>query len=181
MEFMPPRTKKARVSAVSKSDLVATLDQDLHMIISALATSHDQDVVAASILLGQQADQAKADPVNIFTAALSACSDEEIEKLVALSGGTNTPAKYECFAGAYLKPLYSLIQTRELQNKNLKAAAVIMAQLMVAGAFSNNGGVIAWSGEQGLTVQAAASHVLKEKCRRAGAAAAAANAAAGRG
>ena len=77
-----------------------------------------------------------------------------------------------------MKGVFALAQTKDLQNAGLKNAAVNLFVLLVANAFASDNGSIAWGGD-GTTVQAVCSHILKEKCKHAGAVAA--NAAAGRG
>ena len=82
-----------------------------------------------------------------------------------------------------------MAQTKDLQNTGLKNAATGLCSLLIAMCFAADNGSIAWGGE-GATVQGVCSHILKEKCKHAGAVAAnaaavaanaAAAAAAGRG
>ena len=148
------------------------------MLLGMLAGSRDPDVVAAANSLSQQKENALVDPMATFSNAVAGCTEQEIEKIITAACGSNTPSKYELLAKMALKGVFTLAQTKELQNAGLKNAAVNLFVLLVANAFANDNGAIAWGGE-GATVQAVCSHILKEKCKHAGAAAA--NAAAGRG
>ncbi len=73
-----------------------------------------------------------------------------------------------------MKFYYDMAQNKDLVNHSLRHACNYLAQVIITGAFANDGGNIAWSGDSGTsTVQSVSNAVLKEKCRRAGAAAAA--------
>ena len=52
---------------------------------------------------------------------------------------------------------------------NIKLSANTLAQLMVTTAFANDSGLVNWAGD-GNSVQYVVSAVLKEKCKRMGAA-----------
>ena len=55
----------------------------------------------------------------------------------------------------------------------MRHACNYLAQILVIAAFAGDGGIVSWSGDNGThTVQSVSNAVLKEKCRRAGAAAA---------
>ena len=68
-----------------------------------------------------------------------------------------------------MKQIFDLSQTRDLQNTNLKSAVNYLTQLSITGAFANDFGLVNWAGD-GNSVQVFASAILKEKCKRAGAA-----------
>ena len=107
-----------------------------------------------------------------LTGAIAQCSDSDLEKLVSLTGVSNTITKYDGMSKIIMKQIYDMIQMKDMQMTNLKSAVNLLTQLMTASAFATENGAIPWTGEgsQTTTVQAVCSAVLKEKCRRAGAA-----------
>jgi hypothetical protein len=170
-QFMPPRgAKRARggVGYESKNELLLSLNQTTRMHLG-MAASNDPDVQAACLYATQRTTAAQLNPLQQFGELLSNCSDEQFEKIISLSSGTNNAMKFDYITKAFSKQVFDLVQLREMQNTNLKTGMNFLSQLMVTGAFANDLGVINWSGE-GNSLQTYASAVLKEKCRRSGAA-----------
>jgi hypothetical protein len=172
-QFMPPRAKKARIGAESKSDLIASLVGQMRMNCGAVVGSRDPDMAAASAFLLQQMDIAVANPVALMTESLSRCSEAEIEKIIGVCGNTNNNTKWEVMSRATLKQVYDMVQQKDLQHASLKIACVTLLQLIVTGGWANDTGIVSWTGEGG-TVQATVSHILKDRCMNRGAAAGAA-------
>ena len=77
--------------------------------------------------------------------------------------------KYDHLGKASVKTIFDLLQARDLQNANLRSAVNFLMQHMVTAAFANDSGLVNWAGD-GNSVQTYASAILKEKCKRAGAA-----------
>ena len=117
-------------------------------------------------------------PLGVYTEALSLCADGDIEKIINASSGTNNISKYDLVARTTLKNYYDTAQNKDLVNNSVRHACNYFVQILVVGAFASDGGIVSWSGDNGThTVQSVSNAVLKEKCRRAGAAAAGAAAA----
>ena len=169
-QFMPPRVKKSRtgVSYETKGDLLMSLNQTTRMHIG-MAASRDPDLTVACVNLSQRADLVQQNPMGQFAELLSVCADDVLEKIVGMLSGTNNAMKFDHITKAVFKATFDLAQTRELQNMNLKLSANTLTQLMVTGAFANDSGLVNWAGD-GNSVQCVVSAVLKEKCKRTGAA-----------
>ena len=170
-QFMPPRgAKKARGGAgyESKNELLLSLNQTTRMHLG-MAASNDPDVQAACLYATQRTTAAQLNPLQQFGELLSNCSDEQFEKIISLSSGTNNAMKFDYITKAFSKQVFDLVQLREMQNTNIKLAMNSLTQQMVTGAFAAENGVVNWSGE-GNSLQMYSSAVLKEKCRRTGAA-----------
>ena len=75
--------------------------------------------------------------------------------------------KYDYISKAILKAGFDLVQVRELQNVQMKNAMISLTQQMIISSFSNDAGVVSWSGD-GHTVQSYANALYKEKCKRIG-------------
>ena len=157
----------------TKGEMMAGLNMQLRLALQAPLASRDPDIQAAAAAVHARADVALTNPMDVYTEALSLSSDGDIEKVINASSGTNNIAKYELVARTTMKLYYDTMQSKELVNNSLRNACNIFAQIIILGAFGNDGGNILWSGDYGSTVQSASNAVLKEKSRRAGAAAAA--------
>jgi hypothetical protein len=177
--LMPPRVKKARITAESKSDLMASLAGQMRMHCGAVAASTDPSTQAAMVFLNNQVQNAIDDPVGLMTESLNRCSDVDIEKILTVCGQTNNNTKWEIMSRAFLKQVYDMVQQKDLQHANLKLACTTLVQLIVTSGWAGDNGLVSWTGEGG-TVQAMVSHVLKNKCMERGAAAATAAADAAR-
>ncbi len=153
--------------------MMAGLITQLRLALQAPLGSRDPDIQAAAVAVNARADLAMANPMEVYSEALSMCLDTDIEKIINASSGTNNNTKYELIARSTLKQFYDTAQNKDLVNISLRQACNYLAQVLTPGSFANDGGNIAWSGETGAhTVQSVSNAVLKEKSRRAGAAAA---------
>jgi hypothetical protein len=167
--FMPPRAKKARGGPYeSKAELLIPMNQTTRMYIGT-AASRDPDMQAACAYATQRADAVQLQPLQQFGELLSACSDEQFEKIISICSSTNNLMKFDYITKACFKQVFEMVQLREMQNTNIKLAMNSLTQQMVTGAFAAENGVVNWSGE-GNSLQMYSSAVLKEKCRRTGAA-----------
>ena len=144
------------------------LNQTVRMHIG-MAASRDPDLTAGCVNLNQRADLVQQNPMAQFAELLSVCSDDVLEKIVNILGGTNNAMKFDHITKAIYKATFDLSQTRELQNMHLKLSANTLAQLRVTGAFANDSGLVNWAGD-GNSVQCVVSTVLKDKCKPTGAA-----------
>ena len=169
-QFMPPRAKKARTGATyeTKGELLMMLNQTVRMHIG-MSASRDPDMTAACVNLNQRADLVQQNPMGQFAELLSVCADDVLEKIVGILSGTNNAMKFDHLAKGLFKATFDLAQTRELQNMNMELSVNTLTQLMVTGAFANDSGLVNWAGD-GNSVQCVVSAVLKEKCKRTGAA-----------
>ena len=170
---MAPRAKKLKLGNFDgKNDLMAHLNVQFRMHLGVAVSSRDPDVQAACNFPTQQADAAVTDAMGLFSESIAACTDPDIEKIIALAAQTNNNLKFEAVSRCTLKQVHDLLQVRELQAAALKNATNHLAQMIVTGAFANDGGVVSWSGTDSVTMQSVCSHILKEKCKHAGATAA---------
>jgi hypothetical protein len=177
---MMANRKKARTGGFeNKGDILAHLNLTFRMHLGVAAGCRDPEVQEACAFLTQKAEQVQANAMTLFTESMAACRDEDIEKIIAVAGQTNNILKYDTISRTTMKQVFDMVQSKEMQLNSLKQAANLLAQLIVTGAFTSETGTTSWTGTEGFTVQSVSSHVLKEKCKHAGAAAA--NAAAGRG
>ena len=169
-QFMPPRAKRNKTGATyeTKNELIMSLNQTVRMHIG-MAASRDPDMTAACINLNQRADLVQQNPMVQFAELLSVCADDVLEKIVGILSGTNNVMKFDHITKAVFMATFDLAQTRELQNMHLKLSANTLTQLMITGAFANDSGLVNWAGD-GNSVQCVVSAVLKEKCKRTGAA-----------
>jgi hypothetical protein len=171
---MPPRAKKSKAGITqTKSDVMAELNMQFRLALQAPLASRDPDIQAAAAAINARADLALANPLAVYTEALSMCADGDIEKIINASSGTNNISKYDLVARTTLKNYYDTAQNKDLVTNSVRHACNYLAHILVIGAFASDGGIVSWSGENGMhTVQSVSNAVLKEKCRRAGAAAA---------
>ena len=117
--FMPQRgAKKARGGAgyESKNELLLSLNQTTRMHLG-MAASNDPDVQAACLYATQRTTAAQLNPLQQFGELLSNCSDEQFEKIISLSSGTNNAMKFDYITKAFSKQVFDLVQLREMQNR----------------------------------------------------------------
>ena len=151
-QFMPPRPKKARITAESKTSLLASLNSTLRMNATMLGGSRDPDVVAAGLYLVQQLDLASANAGQWLTSMLDNCVEADLEKIIGCAGITNNGTKLDTITRAIMKQMYAMLQVKELEHIGVKAACSSLTQYVIANAFANDSGLVSWTGK-GMTMQ----------------------------